>query len=406
MRRPRGFPAAAAAALALLAPLAGPAAAGAAGAPIARQPISVNWRGNAWQGKATQGFVAPGIGEGDVTCRPPYDNGPANREPGGTQWVQLFPSDSTGARTQTVMWTTRSGGPPSDQGESVVRKAALLNPFYGPSFYEGMNTRSDRSVDPQSQGTFTGIVSARNKTTGPDVAPPTTFTLDWSWEFANLGEGNPAGNRCRVSGNLYTGWKGPERTTKRKARGGPRSAKAKAKAAPKRRRAPRAAVKSAPGRIYDFSVNWQGQESDPGPGATTSGVSIPGVGTLGVSCPWAFDAPDTSGSMSFAPAADNVTARGFAGYTTFQGAGAHAASGFHLDSTQASPIPIGYTEVPNDLGSYHLPPNGMVTGTLGVEPLGGGEATTASFVLSSEYVANDPAAANRFCHVSGQVIAR
>ncbi len=395
MRRSHGL-LAAAASLALFASFAAPAA----GAPVARQPVSVNWRSDAWQGKATRGFVAPGIGSGNVTCRPPYDNGSANREPGGTQWVQLFPNDSTGSRTETVMWTRRFGGPPSDQGESVVRKAALLNPFYGPSFYEGMNTRSDRSVDPRSQGTFTGIISARNKTVGPDVAPPTTFTLNWDWEFANLGEGNPDGNRCRVAGNFYTArWR-----PKPSSGSGGGSGKGGSAASGGRRSTPRAPVKKAPGQVYDFSVNWQGRESDPGAGATTTALNVPGIGTLGVSCPWAFDVADTSGSMSFAPAADNVTTRGTAGYTTFQGAGAHAASGFWLDSTQASPIPIGYTETPSDFGSYHLPPNGMITGTLGVEPLGGGEATTASFVLSSEYKANDPDPAKRFCHVSGQVI--
>lgn len=60
-------------------------AVGAQGSPIIRQPISINWQNNAWNGRATQEFIAPGIGTGNVTCKPPYDNGPTNREPGGTQ---------------------------------------------------------------------------------------------------------------------------------------------------------------------------------------------------------------------------------------------------------------------------------------------------------------------------------
>jgi hypothetical protein len=179
-------------------------AAGAQGSPIIRQPISINWQNNAWKGRATQEFIAPGIGTGNVTCRPPYDNGPTNREPGGTQWVQLFPNDSTGTNAETVMWTTRFGGPPSQSGLSNVRTAKLLNTIYGPSFYEGMNTKSDETVDPESQGMFVGIVSARNKTTGADIVPPTTFVLSWHWTFANLG-GDPSQNRCYVAGNFYTG---------------------------------------------------------------------------------------------------------------------------------------------------------------------------------------------------------
>lgn len=179
-------------------------AAGLQGSPITRQPISIDWQNNAWQEQSTQEFTVPGIGTGNVTCKPPYDNGPANREPGGTQWVQVFPEDSTGSKTETVMWTTRFGGPPSQYNVSVVRTAKLLNTNYGPSFYEGMDTQSGQSVDPESQGMFTGIISSRNKTTGADVTPPTTFVLSWHWTFANLG-GDPSQNRCYVAGNVYTG---------------------------------------------------------------------------------------------------------------------------------------------------------------------------------------------------------
>jgi Collagen triple helix repeat (20 copies) len=175
------------------------------GSPIIRQPISIDWQNNDWQGHATQEFVAPGIGTGNVTCKPPYDNGPTNREPGGTQWVQLFPYDSNGSVAETVMWTTRFGGAQGHSDESVVRTAKLLNSDYGPSFYEGMNTQSGQSVDPESQGMFVGIISSRTKSTGGDLAHPTTFVLSWHWHFANLGEGGSGENRCYVTGNFYTG---------------------------------------------------------------------------------------------------------------------------------------------------------------------------------------------------------
>ncbi|HEX3738057.1 MAG TPA: hypothetical protein VHV53_10985 [Solirubrobacterales bacterium] len=174
------------------------------GSPVLRQPITIDWQNNAWQDQATQEFTVPGIGKGNVTCRPPYDNGPTNREPGGTEWVQIFPNDSTGSSAETVMWTTRYGGPPQDSEKAVVRTAKLLNTGYGPSFYEGMNTKSDEFVDPESHGMFVGIISSRPKGVGADLAPPTTFVLSWYWHFANLYEGGAGENRCYVSGNFYT----------------------------------------------------------------------------------------------------------------------------------------------------------------------------------------------------------
>jgi hypothetical protein len=174
------------------------------GSPILRQPITIDWQNNQWGGNATQNFEIPGIGKGNVTCRPPYDNGSTNREPGGTEWIQVFPNDSTGANSETEMWTTRHGGPPQDAGKSVVRTAKLLNLNYGASFYEGMNTKSDETVDPESQGMFTGIIVSRPKGGGADLAPPTTFVISWHWHFANLYEGGASENRCYVSGNFYT----------------------------------------------------------------------------------------------------------------------------------------------------------------------------------------------------------
>jgi hypothetical protein len=164
-------------------------------------------------------------------------------------------------------------------------------------------------------------------------------------------------------------------------------------------------------QVYNFSLNWQGQSSDPGPGATTTSLNLPGVGRLDVSCPWAFEAENESGSMTFTPAADNSTTRGVAAYTTIQGAGTSGVSSFYrLIGTSPNPVlPIGYSDTPSTYSSFHLPSNGMITGTLNIEPFSGNGAAgppPASFTLSSEYIANDPVGANRFCHISGQVISR
>ncbi|HEX3738056.1 MAG TPA: hypothetical protein VHV53_10980 [Solirubrobacterales bacterium] len=156
--------------------------------------------------------------------------------------------------------------------------------------------------------------------------------------------------------------------------------------------------------VYNFSVNWQGQSSDPGPGATTTSLYIPGVGTLNVSCPWEYDGGNRSPTMTFSPAADNSTTRGVASYTVAQGAGTEGKSSFtRLESTAMNPIPIGYLEN----SRYALPNDGMIFGNLSIEPFsgnGGSSQPPATFTMSSEYVVNDPTDTNRKCHISGQVI--
>src|SRR3954453_18328682 len=101
----------------------------------------------------------------------------------------------------------------------------------------------------------------------------------------------------------------PERRGRRGRRGfpGPRGAQGPA--------GPAGPVGSSGDQIRSFSVNWQNQSSDPGAGITTTQASIPGVGTVHVSCPWQFDSDSWSATMTFSPAADNSSTRGVAAYT-------------------------------------------------------------------------------------------
>ena len=205
-----------------------------------------------------------------------------------------------------------------------------------------------------------------------------------------------------------------EASAKKKAKRGPRGPRGKR--GPKGKTGAQGATgaqgvagpQGAPGvsgdQVYDFSINWQNQSADPGAGSTTSAVAIPGVGTLNLSCPWPYEEASQSGVMTFTPSTGAGT-RGVASYTVTQGAGTEGKSMVTRAESTGAPIPIGYEKN----GRVALPVNGMVTGTLSIEPFsgnGGASQPPATFTLSSYYVVNDPVNANRQCHISGQVISR
>ncbi|HTR75114.1 MAG TPA: hypothetical protein VMH33_07620 [Solirubrobacterales bacterium] len=161
-------------------------------------------------------------------------------------------------------------------------------------------------------------------------------------------------------------------------------------------------------QVYDFSINWNGA----GSGATSTAVSVSGVGTVNVSCPDAEELEDRSASMTFSPAADGTTTRGVAAYTVSQesGGGVNASFFQRILSEKVDPIPIGYPKIvtePEDYATYRLPSNGMITGTLNVEKFsenGGSGQPPATFTMYSEYKTNESDPAERYCHISGQVI--
>lgn len=66
------------------------------------------------------------------------------------------------------------------------------------------------------------------------------------------------------------------------------------------------------------------------------------------------------------------------------------------------------SEGPGDPIRINLPPNGMLTGTISLQPRngdGGPGPAPATFTLSSSYKVNDPDPAQNFCHVAMQVLA-
>src|SRR4051794_4249064 len=64
-------------------------------APVQNVNVAVvDWSGGAWQGHEAAGFVAPGIGHGEIVCRP------------DAQYIRFYP-DKLGDEVAMVNWTYR-----------------------------------------------------------------------------------------------------------------------------------------------------------------------------------------------------------------------------------------------------------------------------------------------------------
>jgi len=147
------------------------------------QRISVNWNSGQWQGRQVAGFIAPGIGYGEVVCSP------------NQQWVRFFPSNG-GRESAMMTWTDKNWG---NWREFALREAKYATGT-GPDFREGLNKFGP--TETWSRGNFEGIISDRGPMEGPggaSLAPPTTFDLDWEWDFSRPGKA-----RCKVSAVFRT----------------------------------------------------------------------------------------------------------------------------------------------------------------------------------------------------------
>lgn len=158
-------------------------AGGGASSGAAVQRATVDWSAGAWQGREVGGFVVPGMGYGEVVCRP------------DAQWVRFF--SSRGNREIAMMtWTQRDW---VDWRERALREA-VLTPFTGGQFNEGFN-KFGPTPEKRSTGTFEGIISDRGAfgSAGEEGAPPTTLSLAWSWDFTDAGAA-----RCTVQASFVT----------------------------------------------------------------------------------------------------------------------------------------------------------------------------------------------------------
>ncbi|MCW2966732.1 MAG: hypothetical protein JWM71_504, partial [Solirubrobacteraceae bacterium] len=191
------------------------------------QHVSVDWSGGQWSGREVGGFVVPGMGYGEVVCRP------------NAQWIRFFSSE-TGRQIAMMNWTYRNW---VDNSEYALREA-VLTPNTGTEFNEGFN-KFGPSPEKLSTGSFEGIISDRgpfDSAGGAGDASPTTLSLAWSWDFSD-----PSSARCAVSASFATETDGTSRPL---ARG--------------------------------VSVNWKGDDNAPAHNDQTRIVD--GLGRIDVTC--------------------------------------------------------------------------------------------------------------------------
>jgi hypothetical protein len=147
------------------------------------QRATVDWYGGKWGGRDVAGFVAPGIGYGEVVCNPE------------TQWVRFFGS-SGGRETAMMNWTYKNWG--SYQEKSL--QEALYTTGTGFDFNQGLNKFSP--AEKTSTGSFEGVISDRGPIGNPGgvvLSPVTTMSLNWEWDFTT-----PSEARCHVEAVFRT----------------------------------------------------------------------------------------------------------------------------------------------------------------------------------------------------------
>jgi hypothetical protein len=133
------------------------------------------------------------------------------------------------------------------------------------------------------------------------------------------------------------------------------------------------------------TLNWHGLENAEGRDRTVT--ELPGIARIELRCGTAAQ------DILITPSNEGV--RTVADVTTFQGEGTAGVSSHDRQFSESlAPLAIP------------LPPNGMIEGTLSVEPISGEGvgAAPASFTFSSEWKLNDPDAAANYCYIAGQFL--
>lgn len=213
---------------------------------LTEQKVVVDWSRNRAAGRDTAGFVAPGIGYGEIVCGFKQ------------QHVRFYPTDLN--REQSMMlWTYKNW---QQNFEKSIRES-IHTQFSGPSFQEGMNKFSP--PEKHMTGEYEGVIADRGVLEAPfgaSLAPPTTIDLTWVWDFSD-----PRNSRCHVEATLRT----------------------------------ETAASTAP-LARSAQVVWRG--TDNAAGHDTASTEIPGVGTMTVVCEAARGATRDDGTrtVTIAPA--------------------------------------------------------------------------------------------------------
>lgn len=150
---------------------------------LSEQHVVVSWSDSKIAGRDTAGFVAPGIGYGEIVCGVQQ------------QHIRFYPSD-VGREQSMMLWTYKDW---RDGTEKAIRENVHTQ-FVGPSFQEGLNKWSP--PDKHMTGTYEGLITDRGVLDAPfgaGLAPPTSIELNWEWDFSD-----PRKSRCYVEAVLRT----------------------------------------------------------------------------------------------------------------------------------------------------------------------------------------------------------
>jgi hypothetical protein len=329
-------------------------AAGAESTSSLYQKLTVNWRNDHWQGHDTASFAIPGIGDGQVVCKP------------NTTWIRMMPADPSAENSMwLVKFETKNGVAQSAVKDVRVYKfstpTSTVPHGTGPNANEGFNQRTP--IEAAGHGSMVGLISKRGALNAPGGAgvAPTSFQLNWEW----TGFGTSAA-RCTVNATFVTGIVGPSRSMSR----GETSA----------------LPRSLP-PAFSFNLNWHGQAEAPAAAARPHSLTVPGIGTLAATCQTGI------AGESYLTLTPPAGVSPFASVVTYQGEGIH--NSVHTDYYND---PISKL-----LGPIPLPVNGMLVATL-LPSWQASSAQAAQLIVSSLRKTNDPDPAKNYCQISAQVV--
>lgn len=265
----------------LVAAVSAPAEAGQSDTSMLRQRATIAWYGKDYQRHDSASVEIPGIGTARIVCR---------RD---RTMLTIQPRDRS---RETQMWSavhhtkTDAYGQPYDsvavKNARVYRYANADDDGLGGTARtanEGFNQLNHR-IEDSSRGFIRGVISqraGRNKNaTGGTVPPATAFTVRWDWSGYR---GSAKTSRCNVTGVFET----RIGTAARDARRAVKQADSSTVRLGGKKVRVGVTAKTYRGRSASLALNWHGDAD--AARQTSASRTIPGVGTLQLTCPTGTD---------------------------------------------------------------------------------------------------------------------
>lgn len=327
----------------LVAAVSAPAEAGQSDTTMLRQRATIAWYGKDYQRHDSASVEIPGIGTARIVCR---------RD---RTMLTIQPRDRS---RETQMWSavhhtkTDAYGNPY---QSVAVKNARVYRYANAdddgtggtarTANEGFNQQS-HPIEDSSRGSIRGVISqraARNKNAAGGTVPPSTaFTVKWDWSGYR---GSATTSRCNATAVFET----RVGTAGRDARRAVKQASSSTVRLGGKKVRVGVTAKTYRGRSAGLALNWHGDAD--AARQTSASRTIPGLGSLQVTCP---TGADSRAQLIVRPA--RTAARLQTETVTGEGdVNDHVESEYHgYDSTTGTLIPV------------ELPLNGIVRGSLKV----------------------------------------